>query len=119
MTRYPGRNTHHCLNAYRIMWLFVFFDLPTSTREYRRIYATFRKRIQEDGFNMLQYSVYTRHCASRESMMVHVKRIKKLVPKEGQVTVLQITDKQYSGMVNIIGRVRHAMEPGPAQLELF
>lgn len=119
MAKHRGRNTSYCLNAYRIMWLFVFFDLPTSTREYRRVYATFRKRIQEDGFNMLQYSVYTRHCASRESMIVHIKRVQKLVPKEGQVTILQITDKQYSGMLNILGRVREAMAPAPTQLELF
>lgn len=119
MASYRGRNTHDCLNAYRIMWLFVFFDLPTSTREYRRIYSNFRKRIQEDGFNMLQYSVYTRHCASRESMAVHIKRVQKLVPKEGQVTILQITDKQYSGMINILGRVREAMMPSPTQLEMF
>lgn len=119
MSSHKGRNTQYCLNAYRIMWLFVFFDLPTSTREYRRVYSAFRKRIQEDGFNMLQYSVYTRHCASRESMLAHIKRVKKLVPKEGQVTILQITDKQYSGMVNILGRVHHALEGAPSQLELF
>lgn len=119
MASHRGRNTHYCLNAYRIMWLFVFFDLPTSTREYRKIYSNFRKRIQEDGFNMLQFSVYTRHCASRESMNVHIKRVQKYVPKEGQVTILQITDKQYSGMINILGRVREALAPAPSQLELF
>ena len=119
MKPYLGRNTHHCLNAYRIMWLFVFFDLPTSTKEYRRIYTSFRKNIMADGFNMLQYSVYTRHCASRESMLVHIKRIQKFVPKEGQVTILQITDKQYGGMINILGRVREAMSPSPNQLEMF
>ena len=119
MANHRGRNTHYCLNAYRIMWVFVFFDLPTSTREYRRIYTTFRKRIQEDGFNMLQFSVYTRHCASRESMMVHIKRVQRYVPKEGQVTILQITDKQYSGMINILGRVREALAPAPSQMELF
>lgn len=119
MGSYRGRNTHYCLNAYRIMWLFVFFDLPTDTRDHRRIYTTFRKRIMEDGFNMLQYSVYTRHCASRESMNVHIKRVQRLVPKEGQVTILQITDKQYSGMINILGRVREALAPAPTQLELF
>ena len=119
MASHRGRNTRYCLNAYRIMWLFVFFDLPTSTREYRRLYTTFRKHIMDDGFNMLQFSVYTRHCASRESMMVHIKRVQKLVPKEGQVTILQITDKQYSGMINILGRVREALAPAPSQLELF
>ena len=119
MKSHQGRNTHYCLNAYRIMWLFVFFDLPTSTREYRRVYSGFRKHIMADGFNMLQYSVYTRHGASRESMHVHMRRVQKFVPKEGQVTILQITDKQYSGMINILGRVREALAPAPSQLELF
>lgn len=119
MASYRGRNTQYCLNAYRIMWLFVFFDLPTSTREYRHIYTHFRKNIMADGFNMLQFSVYTRHCASRESMQVHIKRVQKFVPKQGQVTILQITDKQYSGMINILGRVREALAPAPSQLELF
>ena len=52
-------------------------------------------------------------------MAVHIKRVQKLVPKEGQVTILQITDKQYSGMINILGRVREAMMPSPTQLEMF
>jgi len=48
-----------------------------------------------------------------------MRRVQKFVPKEGQVTILQITDKQYSGMINILGRVREALAPAPSQLELF
>ena len=50
------------LNAYRIMWLFVFFDLPTHTKTERRHAAQFRKALEKDGFAMMQYSVYVRHC---------------------------------------------------------
>ena len=32
------------LNGYRIMWLFVFFDLPTETKKDRRNAALFRKK---------------------------------------------------------------------------
>ena len=53
-------------NAYRIMWVLVFFDLPTETKKDRKIYARFRKDIMADGFNMFQFSIYLRHCASRE-----------------------------------------------------
>lgn len=50
------------LNAYRIMWLFVFFDLPTNTKTERRHATQFRKALEKDGFSMMQYSVYVRHC---------------------------------------------------------
>ena len=45
------------------MRVIVMFDLPTETKSQRRTYARFRKRLLEDGFVMMQYSVYTRHCA--------------------------------------------------------
>ena len=31
------------LNKYRVMWLFVFFDLPTETKKDRRNAQQFRK----------------------------------------------------------------------------
>ena len=88
------------LNAYRIMWLFVFFDLPTQRQSDRRAYTKFRKDLIRDGFTMMQYSVYNRHCASKESGEVHVKRIKSCVPEKGHVSILRITDKQYGDIMN-------------------
>ena len=55
------------LNAYRIMWVIVMFDMPTETKVDRKRYAKFRKQILEDGFNMFQFSMYIRHCMSREN----------------------------------------------------
>ena len=52
------------LNAYRILWVLVFFDLPTETKAQRKIYAKFRKDILRDGFQMFQFSIYMRHCVS-------------------------------------------------------
>ena len=43
------------LNAYRILWVLVFFDLPTETKAQRKIYARFRKDILKDGFQMFQF----------------------------------------------------------------
>ena len=65
------------------MWLFVFFDLPTNTKKERRTAQQFRKKLLKDGFTMMQYSVYTRHCASFESATVHIKRIKSFYSKCG------------------------------------
>ena len=39
------------INKYRIMWLLVFFDLPTDTKKDRKAYATFRKQLINDGFH--------------------------------------------------------------------
>lgn len=107
------------LNAYHIMWLFVFFDLPVVTKKQRKKATQFRKTLEKDGFTMMQYSVYTRHCASTESAEVHVKRVKNVVPEEGQVSILMITDKQYGNIINLWGAKTSPLAPGPKQLEIF
>jgi len=56
------------LNAYRIMWVLVFFDLPTETKKDRKIYTEFRKKLLSDGFSMFQFSIYLRHCASKTTL---------------------------------------------------
>ena len=107
------------LNAYRIMWLFVFFDLPTEKKIDRKNYTRFRRSLQNDGFAMMQYSVYIRHCASSESAQMHSKRVNSILPPRGQVSILQITDKQYSNIVNFWGIKLSPMPDAPKQLELF
>ena len=107
------------LNGYRIMWLFVFFDLPTDTKKDRRNAGLFRKNLLKDGFTMMQYSVYMRHCASSESADVHEKRINSLLPPYGKVSILRITDKQFGNIMNFWGRDEVPKEPQPTQLELF
>jgi len=107
------------INAYRIMWLFVFFDLPTNTKGERRAATQFRNKLLKDGFVMIQYSVYTRHCASRESSDVHVRRVKTFIPDRGQVSIMNITDKQYGDIINVWGRKSSALPPPKAQLEIF
>lgn len=107
------------LNAYRIMWLFVFFDLPTTTKIQRKAYAKFRKDIQRLGFRMLQFSVYIRFCASSESADVFEKKVQKYLPKNGNVSILRITDKQYGAILNFYGKEQTELPSTPQQLELF
>jgi len=107
------------LNAYRIMWVFVFFDLPTDTKKDRREYALFRKCLMKDGFAMFQYSIYTRHCNSRENADVHIKRVKSFLPAKGEVVIFFLTDKQF-GMIEIFrSGSREKRRDIPQQLELF
>ncbi len=42
----------------RSMWVITMFDLPVVTPKARKAYARFRKTLLEDGFTMMQYSVY-------------------------------------------------------------
>lgn len=107
------------LNAYRIMWLFVFFDLPVTTKKERKKASNFRRDLLKDGFTMLQFSVYIRHCASKESAEVHISRIEKLIPDKGHVNIVSITDKQYGNIINFWGKKESSMEKGPTQLEIF
>ena len=101
------------------MWVVAMFDLPVDSRQARRQYALFRKALLKDGFAMMQFSVYIRHCASRENAEVHMQRVEAAVPADGEVRVITITDKQYERMRIFWGKLRKPPEPAPAQLELF
>ncbi|MDA3883827.1 MAG: CRISPR-associated endonuclease Cas2 [Bacteroidales bacterium] len=107
------------LNAYHIMWLFVFFDLPTNTKKERKVAANFRKTLLKQGFTMMQYSVYIRHCASKEALLVHQNRIRRIIPEHGQVSLLSVTDKQYGDIVNFWGAKAEARPESPKQLTMF
>jgi len=109
----------HRLNAYRILWVLVFFDLPTETKQQRKIYAKFRKDILKDGFQMFQFSIYMRHCSSRESADVHITRVKKILPEKGHIGIMCITDKQFGMMEIFYGRSLTSTAAPIQQLEMF
>jgi len=101
------------------MWVIVMFDLPTATKNERKEYTLFRNSIQKDGFQMFQFSMYIRHCTSRENADVHVRRVKTMLPPEGHIGILCITDKQF-GMMEIFKSKKAApLPPVTQQLELF
>jgi CRISPR-associated protein Cas2 len=107
------------LNQYRSMWVLVLFDLPTETIKDRRAATRFRKNLLDDGFNMFQFSIYLRFCASRENANVHIRRTKMNLPKKGKVCMMQITDKQF-GMIELFhGQKEVEPETPTQQLELF
>lgn len=107
------------ISGYRCMWVLAMFDLPTDTKAARRQYTLFRKSLLQDGFTMMQYSVYIRHCASEENADVHVGRIERFLPPDGEIRVIKITDKQFERMRVFWGKRRKPIEPPPQQLELF
>ena len=106
-------------SEYRIMWVLVFFDLPTDTKKERKNAALFRKRLIEDGFVMFQFSIYMRHCPSSENAQAHINRVKSFLPDLGQVGILCITDKQFGNMELFSEHKPKACEDIYIQLELF
>lgn len=107
------------ISDYRVMWVLVFFDLPTETKKERRDYALFRKRLRMDGFSMFQFSVYVRHCASMDNAEVHIRRVKSIIPDLGHVAVMCITDKQFANIIVYHGSKEAKLKSQPTQLELF
>ena len=106
-------------SEYRVMWLLVFFDLPTETKKDIREYTLFRKKLIRDGFTMFQFSIYVRHCASMENAEVHRKRIKSFLPEYGKVGILCITDKQFGNIELFYGKKPQQPNAPGQQLELF
>ena len=101
------------------MWVMVFFDLPTKTKTDRKNYTNFRKKIMKDGFTQMQYSIYLRHCASKENANIHLKRVKSALPPYGTISILKVTDKQFEQIETFKNRKSKDPPLGGQQLEMF
>lgn len=97
------RNCRVSDDSYRIMRLFVLFDMPVEKEAQRKEYTKFRKFIMKDGFLMLQYSVYTRFCNNDTDANKHIKRILSFKPKYGNIRILKITENQFKNMILVAG----------------
>ena len=111
--------SQEAINGYKLMWLYVMFDLPVETKIQRKRAAQFRKNLLKDGFGMHQFSVYIRHCASYGSADVHIERVKRIIPDEGSVSILKVTDKQFENTIHIVGKKAKPSPTAPLQLEFF
>lgn len=87
------------------MRILVFFDLPVKRKSDRDNYTKFRKNLINDGFFMIQFSVYCRLCTCPEMAQKYVNRVKTFLPSKGSVRVMTITDKQYSSMIILLGKI--------------
>lgn len=111
-----GRPT---LSGYRMMWLYVMFDLPVGTPEERKIATKFRQSLLDKGFEMAQFSVYLRFAESKEAAETHVSRIRDTLPTKGKVHIITITDRQYGNARIFTGNKREQRSDIPNQLALF
>ncbi len=107
------------LSGYRMMWLYVMFDLPTLTPGERAAATKFRNSLLDRGFEMAQFSVYVRFVESKEAAEAHITKVQAALPKKGRVHIVAITDKQYANARIFIGRKRKRRPENPDQLTLF
>ncbi|MBM7615760.1 CRISPR-associated protein Cas2 [Alkaliphilus hydrothermalis] len=86
------------------MRILVLFDLPTKEEKERKEYQRFRKFLIEDGYDMMQYSIYMRICNGLDSVDKHIKRLKCNLPPRGAIRCLTITEKQFASMLLLLGK---------------
>ena len=87
----------------KFMRIIVMFDLPVITENERKVATKFRKYLLDDGFIMIQYSVYSRICKNNDDLYKHINRLKINTPKTGNVRLLQVTENQYNNMIMFSG----------------
>lgn len=81
----------------------VFFDLPNIFASDKRNYLQFRKYLLNEGFIMMQESVYSKITLNSQQAVLLIDRLRKKAPKKGLIQVLTITERQYSQIEYIIG----------------
>lgn len=107
------------LSGYRLMWVFVLFDLPVGTKKERKAATKFRHALLDLGFEMSQFSVYLKFCAGKEQADALARQIEMEMPSAGKVHLVSITDKQYENIRTYRGRKREPALKIPGQLALF
>lgn len=85
------------------MRVLVFFDLPNVYARDKRNYLLFRKMLVNEGFIMMQESVYSKLVLNSQQAEFLINRIRKRAPSRGLIQVLTITEKQYSQIEFIVG----------------
>lgn len=81
----------------------VFFDLPNVYSKDKRSYLMFRKFLINEGFIMMQESIYSKIVLNSQQSSLVLERIRKNAPKKGIIQVMNITERQYSQIEFIIG----------------
>ncbi|MGC4440286.1 CRISPR-associated endonuclease Cas2, partial [Streptococcus suis] len=89
--------------SYRYMRMILMFDMPTDTAEERKAYRKFRKFLLNEGFIMHQFSIYSKLLLNNTANKAMVDRLQENNPKKGSITLLTVTEKQFSRMIYLNG----------------
>jgi len=87
----------------KFMRILIFFDLPMETPKNRHDYTVFHKFLIKNGFIMMQKSVYSRLIVNNVVSHAVKDKIKKNLPPEGVVELLEVTENQFSRIDYLVG----------------
>src|ERR1700679_4213717 len=106
---------------FKMGWLVVAFDLPVVEKEQRKAATDFREFLLDDGYSMMQFSVYVRACVSFARQETHLERLKRSLPPEGTVRAIYVTRAQWERSFVIHGRPAKEVAAGPLpeQIQLW
>lgn len=88
---------------FRFMRVILFFDLPMISDAEIRRYTRFRKYLLSNGYNMMQYSIYSKICPNRDTIRWHMQDLERNLPPDGSVMVMMVTEKQYQSIQSLVG----------------
>ena len=103
----------------RYMRMLVLFDLPVVTKAERRAYTIFRRFLLNDGYDMIQFSIYGRILNGNDAEQKHMKRLVNNLPPAGSVRCLTVTEKQFASMKLLVGMPLFQEKKVPAQQMLL
>lgn len=88
------------------MRILLFFDLPSVTKKDIKEYTDFVKYLKLNGFVRMQESVFTKLALNNTVVASTLSDLKKNLPPEGIISVLTITENQFSSIEHLIGEVK-------------
>lgn len=101
------------------MRLIVLFDLPVRAKPDRRAYQQFHKFLINDGYVMMQFSVYTRITNGLDGVQKHLARLRANLPDKGSVRAMTVTERQYESMLFLVGKPTTQEKTVAAQLQIW
>lgn len=101
------------------MRIILFFDLPSKSSQDLREYRKFHKFLIENGFMMLQESVYIKMVLNSTAGENFIQRIKNNMPEQGLVQILTITEKQFQKMQTLVGEFHSSLLDSDERIEFF
>ncbi|MGL4647705.1 MAG: CRISPR-associated endonuclease Cas2 [Mycoplasmoidaceae bacterium] len=90
-------------SPYRNMRLILMFDLPSSEDYEKKEYLIFRKALIKNGYSMMQFSIYIKPVNFQSKVNQEIERLKKFIPRNGNIRIIQVTEKQYANMYMLLG----------------
>lgn len=105
--------------SYRYMRVIIFFDLPSTTYEERKSYTKFRKFLLNEGFIMMQESVYSKIALNSTTAKLIQDRVRKNKAPNGIIQMMVITEKQFAGIEYVIGNNQNKVLDNTNRLVVF